>query len=310
MTDTLPLARAAKRRTPLLALGGGLCMPGLGHLYCGDFVRGVSYLLAVALAIPGAARLALWAPASCLCFIAIGGVLLAVGLYVCSALEAFRLARTAIDAPLAGYQRPSVYALYVAVGYVFVLAPFTAHARDRALETFVVPSSSMSPTILAGDRIFADKTVGKPGGARLWRGALAIFIYPNDRTMTFIKRVVGLPGDRIEIDNEHVRVNGRDLQVSATGDDGRIVRERGDRSDYAVLWPRQASGASAAGEASHFIVPNGEIFVLGDNRGNAVDSRRFGTVPIADVQAVARQVWFSAHASDGVRWRRIGQVLN
>jgi len=50
--------------------------------------------------------------------------------------------------------------------------------------------------------------------------------------------------------------------------------------------------------------------VLGDNRGASVDSRRFGTVPVADVKGVARQVWFSASADDGVRWDRLGKLLS
>jgi signal peptidase I len=154
-----------------------------------------------------------------------------------------------------------VYGLYVAVGYVFVLAPFTSLARDRYLETFVVPSASMAPAILPGDRLFADKTVGQVGGAKLERGAIVVFVYPNDRTLIFVKRVAGLPGDRIELDGQS------------------------------------------------FVVPSGQIFVLGDDREKALDSRRFGTVPLSDVKAVARQVWFSSHAGEGVRWSRIGHVL-
>src|SRR5262249_38703394 len=151
-----------------------------GHVYLGDFVRGASYLLGVSVLMPLATRLALHVPAGALAGVAIAGVVGAVGLYVCSAVKAFRLARRAPEVPLASFQRPSVYALFVAVGYLFVLAPFSASAKDR-LETYVVPSGSMLPTIFPGDRVFADKTVGQPGGARLWRGALAIFVYPNDR---------------------------------------------------------------------------------------------------------------------------------
>ena len=61
--------------------------------------------------------------------------------------------------------------------------------------------------------------------------------------------------------------------------------------------------------SSTFIVPDGQVYVLGDNRAAALDSRRFGTVPLADIEAIARQVWFSAHRGDGVRWSRIGKVL-
>ncbi|HET7543786.1 MAG TPA: S26 family signal peptidase [Polyangiaceae bacterium] len=59
---------------------------------------------------------------------------------------------------------------------------------------------------------------------------------------------------------------------------------------------------------AYFVVPDGHVLVLGDNRAASVDSRRFGTVPVADVKAVARQVWFSI-SRDGVRWERLGKVL-
>jgi signal peptidase I len=311
-----------------LALAASLAMPGLGQVYGGDPVRGAQFLLAVALAVPGATRLGLAAPPRLLWIVTLLGVAAAVGIYVWSAVDAFRRARRSIAGPLAGtflevrsWRRPGVYILYAAVGYALVLAPSTAYVRENLLETFVVPTGSMTPTILPGDRILADKRVGRRGGAALWRGALAIFIYPNDRTSVFIKRVIGLPGDRIEIDGSTLRVNGRaaapddggsEATTSATPSGLRLAREQGDRGDYHVLWPANQvvlGGHRGPAPASTFVVPDGQVFVLGDNRAAAVDSRRFGTVPLADIQAIARQVWFSSHRGDGVRWRRIGQLL-
>jgi signal peptidase I len=198
--------------------------------------------------------------------------------------------------------------------------------RGGLLETFVVPTGSMMPTILPGDRILADKRVGRRGGVKVWRGAVAVFIYPNDRISVFIKRVIGLPGDRIDIDGARLRVNGKDAaseggdsEIATLSSPGlRLARERGDRDDYWVLWPVDegprgghpgGTPPPAPAAASSFVVPDGQVFVLGDNRAAAVDSRRFGTVPLADIQAVARQVWFSSHRGDGVRWGRIGTLL-
>ena len=303
-------------RKPRLALGAALLMPGLGQLYLGDLPRGLCFLLGVALAVPGAVQLALCAPPQLLCFVVFAGVLSAMALYVWSVWDAWRRARRSWSETLHSWQRPSVYALYVVGSYVFVLAPSTASVRRDFLEAFVVPSASMSPGILPGDRMFADKTAGQPGGTKLWRGAPVVFIYPNDRTSTFIKRVVGLPGDRIEIAGTDLRVNGQSVSRGPSGESVpsaltglRAFRERGDRGEYTVLWPQGDTSAGAAKSATSFVVPDGQVLVLGDNRSSSVDSRRFGTVPIADIKAVARQIWFSVSARDGVRWSRLGKVL-
>ena len=292
-------------RKPLLALAAGLVMPGLGHLYTGDGVRGACCLLLAALVVPAAARLGLHAPARALCFILFAGVAATIGLYVGSAIAAYRRARRLPEAPLRSWQRPAVYVLYVVIAAVFVLAPLTAAVRDGVVETFVVPSASMMPSVLPGDRILADKTVGRPGGTRLWRGALAIFVNPNDRALIFIKRVIALPGDRVDIDGAGVRVNGQPLAVTPEGGAPGVAYERGDHGPYAVLPPAAATG----GPAIHLTVPDGQAFVMGDNRAASVDSRAFGTIPLADVKGVARQVWFSAGHGAGVRWGRTGHVL-
>jgi signal peptidase I len=301
-------------RRPLLALAAALVMPGLGHVYLGDFVSGASLLFAIALAVPAFTRLALWAPPAWLCGVVLLGVVLALALYAGSAVHAFRRAKQARGSTLRGFQRPTVYALYVAVGYVFVLEPVSQHAREQWLETFVVPSASMTPAILPGDRFFADKTVGRSGGAKLERGAVVIFTYPNDPRLTFIKRVVGLPGDRIDIDGPNLRVNGKSLTLGPAHDAFAALHgltathEQGTHGPYTVLWPSDSGAATAAHPPTTYVVPPGTVFVLGDQRGHAVDSRTFGPVPLANVKGVARQVWFS-RGVEGVRWSRIGHQL-
>jgi hypothetical protein len=115
-------------------------------------------------------------------------------------------------------------------------------------------------------------------------------------------------------------MNGRDLssETDVFGDceprelaHQQCVRERSDHGSYSVLWPVSGTNTSeAAREQRSWTVPNGQVFVLGDNRGTAVDSRSIGTVPLADVLGVARQVWFSRSPTGGVRWERIGRRLD
>jgi signal peptidase I len=70
----------------------------------------------------------------------------------------------------------------------------------------------MMATLAPGDRFFVDKNVNRPSATALWRGAVAIFTYPNDRTLTYVKRVIALPGDHVEIRDTAVFVNGRSLE--------------------------------------------------------------------------------------------------
>jgi signal peptidase I len=302
------------RRLPALALAAGLLVPGLGHVYAGPLSRGLGVLLGIALLPPVTCQLALMAPLRLLSLIVALGVLAGVGLYAWSVRDAWRCARRA-DQELRPWQQPLVYVLAALIAYLFVLAPFTAYARDNLIETFQAPTASMLPTILPGDRFLADKRVNRPGGIPLARGQVALFVYPNNRTMIFVKRIIGLPGDSIEIDGTSIRVNGRDLhgaEVQDLGDplrnqllaDHSAFRESGDRGSYTVLWKKGATGGKQS-----FVVPNAQVFVLGDNRGASVDSREFGMVPLADVKAVARQVLLSYRKGEGLRWSRMGKTI-
>jgi signal peptidase I len=169
---------------------------------------------------------------------------------------------------------------------------------------------------MPGDRFFADKRAGHPGGVKIRRGAVAVFLYPNDRTTLFVKRIIGLPGDRVEMDGTSVKVNSVDIRgeelhdlgdpaLNRLLDDHQAFRESVDQGNYTVLWRKNGKR-----EQLSLVVPNGQVFVLGDNRDASHDSRHFGTLPIADVTAVARQVWFSADAQDGIRLRRSGRRLD
>jgi signal peptidase I len=132
----------------------------------------------------------------------------------------------------------------------------------------------------------------------------------------FVKRIVGLPGDRIEIDGTSIKANGVELRQEEVRDLGapslnlllaqhQAFRESLDGASYTVLWRKDADRKRLS-----LTVPSGQVFVLGDNRDAALDSRDFGVLPLADVTAVARQVWFSFDREDGVRLRRTGKLLD
>jgi signal peptidase I len=306
-----------KPRRPLVALFASLLLPGLGQVYNGEPARGAALLFSVAMLLPSAAWLALHGPRSVLWLVIAIGVVASLVIYVHSVKAAYRTAARLRDGFSPGpWNRGYVYFVLFVFGHLFVLSPLAGYAKNHLIETFKVPSASMLPTILPGDRIFADKRVGHLGGEKLLHGAIAVFVYPNDRTTLFIKRVIGLPGDRVEIDGTLVKVNGVEIrheELHDLGDpalnhllgDHQAFRESADQGGYTVLWRKDGKH-----EQLSTVVPNGQVFVLGDNRDSSHDSRHFGVLPIADVTAVARQVWFSFDSSDGIRLRRSGRLLD
>jgi signal peptidase I len=169
-----------------------------------------------------------------------------------------------------------------------------AAARFRA---FSVPTGAMTPAILPGDRIFADMAAygshheGGSATAVPRRGDIIVFLYPEDRRRYFVERVIGLPGETIEIRDRAVYVDGRRLdEPYASFLDDDTVPER-------LGW-------------GPLEVPGDSLFVLGDNRDNSRDSRYWGFLPLTDVRGRARVVYFSWDAAEGrVRWERLGLAL-
>jgi signal peptidase I len=188
--------------------------------------------------------------------------------------------------------------------------------RTLLLQAFKIPSSSMENTLLVGDHIFVNKFiygyhVPYTKGRILKfsapnRGDIIVFVFPEDPSKDFIKRVIGLPGDTVEVRQKNVFVNGKPLDEPYTRfADGRnaetLVRTRDSMPPVRV--------------------PDGKLFVMGDNRDRSYDSRFWGFVDMDAVIGKALFIYFSIDWNRGVgwtevwrypelvRWDRIGHVL-
>ena len=202
--------------------------------------------------------------------------------------------------------------------------------RAFAYEPMRVPSGSMTPTLLTGDFILVDKHsygLRNPfdnrrlaGDAVPDRGDVVVFRYPGDRSQRYVKRVVGVPGDVVEVRDGWVTLNGRRLDVVPRGpfvDSGTpgapVLRlelsERLPGREHPVL---RCVSACRDGVAGRWVVPPGRYFVMGDNRDNSADSRYWGYVDDADLVGRVARVWFHFKlfgADWGPRLDRVGKTV-
>ena len=198
--------------------------------------------------------------------------------------------------------------------------------RSFLVEPFRIPSGSMMPTLLVGDFILVNKfdygirlpvlntkiiDIGEPK-----RGDVVVFRYPKDPSVDYIKRVVGLPGDRIGYYDKILHINGKPVAqvpagvyvgkgsgVSMSGA-GERQEQLGDVQHQILVMPR------TPGLEGEFVVPENEYFVMGDNRDNSNDSRYWGTVPEANLVGKAFRIWMNwDSANGGIEWDRIGKKI-
>lgn len=192
--------------------------------------------------------------------------------------------------------------------------------RTFVVQAFKIPSESMVPTLVVGDHILVNKFVygarlevpltqwslGRLPGLRMPRpGDVVVFIWPKDRSKDFIKRVIAVEGQTIEVRNNHVYIDGTpwdDPHARFHTDPDSQPRPRG-RAACGSLPP-----GSGGADCGAYTVPPGHVFVLGDNRDRSYDSRFWGPVPIEDIKGLALIIYWSW---DGVfgRWGRIGRLV-
>lgn len=298
-----------KRRKPLAALLMSLILPGLGQLYNGAINKAVwLFLIITLLSVPAVLLATLYLPADWMIPTLLGSIGLVLLVWLYSMVDAFRSARRRPDYVLLGWQCSGVYVLVFLLWNMLALPLLLEYVSKYQVESFRVPSASMEPTVMTGDMLFADKRYNRPGTRQaVQRGDIAIFVYPNDRTTYFIKRIVGLPGDKIQIRSNEVLINGKSTRVLSENVAGGLhVTETDGKRNWQVFWASNKPTLLP----TELTVPPGQVFVLGDNRNDSHDSRVFGTIPLQDVIGKARQVWLSLdNKAQQVRWERSGKVL-
>jgi signal peptidase I len=234
-----------------------------------------------------------------------------------------------LDGPLAFAKKSQARQYVESIGAVVFVALVL---RSFVVEAYQIPSGSMIPTLSVGDRIWVNKLIY---GVRLpfsdikfgvhyrepRRGEIIVFSHPKEPDKDLIKRVVGVGGDRIELRDDTVYVNGVPCPRDHEG-----AREYWDFSEFENQWQHRRGDAwNESLGAAHFTtlydpamgnpnypettVPPGSLFVMGDNRDNSADSRTGFFVPLNLVRGRAMVVWWSSGGPEGIRWSRFGHLI-
>jgi len=190
-----------------------------------------------------------------------------------------------------------------AILIALVLALFI---RSFVVQAFKIPSGSMIPTLLIGDHLLVSKFIygiKNPITGETWikikqpqHGDVVVFKYPVNPKQDFIKRVVGVSGDRIKIVNKKLYVNDQLVEL-----------KQAVHLDHNIL----PASESVRDNFGPITVPPDVIFVMGDNRDNSYDSRFWKFVPKRNIKGRAFILYWSWDSDNfGVRWRRIGNVIH
>ena len=314
--------RPPKRRRPWLAALLSLVVPGLGQLYNGELRRAVRFVALFA-AVFAVGLILFRFVAAPLAFLA-GAMALVVGAFALalgSAVEAFRSAGRLQAVVLGRFQRLWIY-LSVIVLATAAQGALSLGAKQHGGCSEGVPSEffhiydwrsgSMGPTLASGDYFLVEAKYFCRNDPR--RGDLAAFLRPIENSPVIVKRIIGLPGDRVQLKEGRIYINGepaaQEWLESGIGTDeaGREVRRARflesfpDGARYSVEITDLESTYENTGEVT---VPEGSYFMLGDTRDNSFDSRMsdFGFIPRAlIVDRPAYIIW----SSD---WDRIGLRL-
>ena len=234
------------------------------------------------------------------------------------------------ETELAESRRDLVRALMLCLLAVIVV-------RSFLFEPFKIPSSSMVPTLKIGDHIFVSKfnyglsipftkiefaAWGSPK-----RGEIIVFLFPRDESLHYIKRVVGVPGDRIQFKGKDLYVNDQLIEKDPIIEEEEIERITGNKNFAGLLYKEKL------GDTIHYVkysntpaydfssinkvetVPADKFFVMGDNRDDSYDSRSWGFVPRENIKGRSQMIWLSLDQDQGlgldkIRWERCGTLIH
>jgi len=291
-----------------------LIMPGLGQVYCGRLKRGLVLNFLNILPLPIIIGLFSLSNSPALMQIVIALILAGGIVQLTAIIDSALLANRSAGYQLKDYNSPVVYALLVLIVTGGSIGS-ALYIRDQGLEAFRVPTASCYPTIVPNDRILVNKHAYNrtdPG-----RGDLVVHICPFNRHWNYIKRIVAVAGDTVEIKDGQLYVNSYKLirrklpestldniRIAVKGQPlkGEVFEETSGNVKYNIFLAEPPHDKTTD-DFEKITVPEHHCFVLGDNRNLSKDSRDFGPIPLATIKGRADYIYWPA-----MDWSHFGKI--
>jgi signal peptidase I len=291
-----------KPRRPWIAALLTLLALGLGHLYAGNPKRGLILFCIGEILLTVLLVLLIFIFPDFIIFFCIASIISSFAFLVFCIVDAVSIAkRKKENYELVKYNRWFVY-----VGYFIILSLISsivsAGVKDSVIKAYKIPAASMMPTLLVGDHVLVNKFIYGikipflrkiiVPGKDPKRNDIIVFIFPKDRSKDFVKRVIGVDGDKIEIKNKKIFINDKPYNDTFGLYSDNVIYP-------AALEPRDNFGPVT--------VPKNSLFVMGDNRDQSMDSRYWGFVDLKDVEGKVFMIYWSRDGIEKtVRWDRVG----
>jgi len=255
--------------------------PGCGHVLLGRWRRGLVWLGALLLV------------QASLPLTGFAGLLLVFGVILGAAVDVARLPPPEAGVPRLGWVLLTLVGFWAGSGIV------ASASRRWLAEPFNMPSASMQPTLLPGDQFYTDKRVASPWSRPLERGEVIVFQHPEQREQRYVMRAVALAGEAVEVHCGRLSIDGHEVDSRPSSEESTCM----DSMDFPTSdeCPEEMETRETG-----CVVPEGHVFMLGDNRDNSWDSRFWGPLPVENVVGTVRFIHFSWTPGEGVRWGRIG----
>ncbi len=230
------------------------------------------------------------------------------------------------------HRKKSIYKEWVEP--LLIAAVVALFIRQFAVEAFKIPSGSMIPTLTIGDHLLVNKFIfgspvdipftnvtlfHMPGFKHPQRGDIIVFKFPQDESKNFIKRVIGVPGDKLQIIKGRLYINDQVVPITPIGPPADNSVEAGQSYGKPMLYEEQLGAVKHEIQYFHDqlgenfgpkVVPQDSVFVMGDNRDNSQDSRYWGFVKYNKILGKALIIYWSWDGNDRwVRWERIGSLI-